>query len=235
MTFTLRMISLAQSSPNSFSFTSSLRFVVAASRMENTGSVSQEMHRSSRERVGRGAEPEASSGGSILDLKNSEPSWEASSGTYLMMASLTRQWRSSASSTIDGMRLVHRFLTPITWFTLSSLEMMLSLTSGKSSASSPRNTGKSLSMVASFPMTGAMPMMTEASDDLTCWLASTASSFTTGRTRSGASLGRNSTKDVTRPAAAMRTSASVSLRRSTNICSIFSLFAVSGPTTTHRS
>ena len=67
--------------------TSFLRLLVAASLMANTWSMSHVMQRLFS-----------------FSSKKSTPSWPASSGMYSMMASRTRHFVSSASSTMAGSR-----------------------------------------------------------------------------------------------------------------------------------
>mmetsp|Transcript_22927 Transcript_22927/g.74696 ORF Transcript_22927/g.74696 Transcript_22927/m.74696 type:complete len:332 (-) Transcript_22927:495-1490(-) len=179
------------------------RLLEAASRMEYTWSESQPRQRA----------PSFSS-------KKFMPSCEARSGMYSMMARRTRQCRSSARSTMAGRSDWERRSTPITWFTWSSFEMMLRRTSGNSSLRRTRKMGRSWSMVAALPRTGARPMMTEASAERTCCDVSEESSRTTGRICPSAwsapipSL-TSPQNCATLPALAMRTSASVSLSRRT--------------------
>lgn len=99
----------AQSQPNIS--TSCLRFVVAASRTENTVSPNQEMHSCNS-----------------LSSKNSTPSWEAKNGMYSMMAKRTRHCLSSASSTMAGSKENDSRSTPMTIWNGVSLVVRYTLT-----------------------------------------------------------------------------------------------------------
>nr|ABJ99601.1 NBS-LRR type resistance protein [Beta vulgaris] len=95
---------------------------------------------------------------------------------------------------------------------LTSLLIILRRTSGNSSFKRERKIGRSCSIVASFPNTGAIPIITDAKADRTCWEESDDKSLTHGRicwiANSGLKIRQNF---VTLPAAAIRTSASLSL------------------------
>mmetsp|Transcript_5020 Transcript_5020/g.12753 ORF Transcript_5020/g.12753 Transcript_5020/m.12753 type:complete len:205 (+) Transcript_5020:521-1135(+) len=196
----------AHSAPNtSVSF---CRFTAAASRMLYTRSLSHAKH--SWLSCPSFAAPAPAP--SVFWNRKAVPICDASSGMYSMMASRTRQWMSSARSLMAGSSSWDSRSTPITWFTWSSLLMMLSRTSGNSSLSSVRKMGSSWSMVCALPRVGARPMMTEASAARTCWLVSPASSLTRGTMRSAAASAPTSVqKLLTFPADAMRTSASLSI------------------------
>ena len=88
---------------------------------------------------------------------------------------------------------------------------MLSLTSGKSSFRSDKNTGSRCSIVADLPRTGATSMTTDASADRTCCEESAARSLTQGTT-AAITLSADSILQMTDTlaAAATLTSASVS-------------------------
>ena len=83
--------------------------------------------------------------------KNCVPSCDARSGMYSMIAILTLQCLSSASSTMAGSSDLDSRSMPITLFTSSSLLMMDRRTSGNSSLSSWRKMGRRCSMVAALP------------------------------------------------------------------------------------
>mmetsp|Transcript_37150 Transcript_37150/g.75230 ORF Transcript_37150/g.75230 Transcript_37150/m.75230 type:complete len:290 (-) Transcript_37150:577-1446(-) len=149
--------------------------------------------------------------------KNFAPIWLASRGMCWMMARRTRHWRSSASSVTAGRRDCARASGPMTALTAWSLEMMLRRASWCSSLSSPSSSGTSCSIVCRFPTTGASPIMTDASAARTCWEGSAARSRMQGSTwLSAASTGILAQKSATFAAAAVRTSASASLRSFTS-------------------
>mmetsp|Transcript_12530 Transcript_12530/g.45057 ORF Transcript_12530/g.45057 Transcript_12530/m.45057 type:complete len:285 (+) Transcript_12530:1518-2372(+) len=119
---------------------------------------------------------------------------------------------SSARSLIAGRSSCESKSTPMTWFTWSSFAMMFRRTSGNSSLRSVRKMGKSCSIVWSFPIVGASPMMTLASAARTCCDPSDASSFTLGMIFSPAAAAPTSAQnDDTPPALAILTSASPSI------------------------
>mmetsp|Transcript_52869 Transcript_52869/g.129702 ORF Transcript_52869/g.129702 Transcript_52869/m.129702 type:complete len:225 (-) Transcript_52869:875-1549(-) len=196
------MFSLAQATPKTV--VRLLRFWIAASRMENTQSPSQFKHRSP----------------SFISLsKNSFPSCRASRGMCSMMARRTLQLRSSARSTMAGRSSLESLSMPMTNETLSSRAMTFSRTSGYSSFKSTKTSSSSSFTVASLPSSGASPMMLEASAALACCDGSVTSSRTTGITSrtvvltpSGVATTRL-TMSATLKAAAVRTSASLSLSR----------------------
>jgi len=143
------MVSLAQPTPNTS--VSLRRLIVAASRIEKTGSPSQPMHRLAS-----------------WSSKKSTPSCLPRSGMYSMMACRTRHCLSSASWTMAGRSALDRSSIPITLLTTSSFEMMLSRTSGNSSLRSWRNSGRRCSIVASLPSCGARPEICDPRAARTC-------------------------------------------------------------------
>mmetsp|Transcript_21702 Transcript_21702/g.42636 ORF Transcript_21702/g.42636 Transcript_21702/m.42636 type:complete len:215 (+) Transcript_21702:510-1154(+) len=149
--------------------------------------------------------------------KNLTPSCSARSGICSMIASLMRHVLSSASLTIAGMSDCDSRSMPITWFNELSVEMIFNRTSGLLSLRSNRYSGRKLSIVESLPTSGARPITTSASDDLTWSFGSLASLSTDGRSISTTMLsGRHFATAVTWLAAAVLTSASASSRSFTN-------------------
>jgi hypothetical protein len=124
-----------------------LKFNVAASRTENTGSPNQDRHNAES-----------------FSSKNSTPNWLASNGMYSMMARRTRQSLSSASSTIAGNSGCDNTSTPMILFTASSFEMIFRRTSGISSLSRRKKRSSKSLIAASFSKSGASPNTTEASE-----------------------------------------------------------------------
>mmetsp|Transcript_24732 Transcript_24732/g.62465 ORF Transcript_24732/g.62465 Transcript_24732/m.62465 type:complete len:212 (-) Transcript_24732:866-1501(-) len=191
------MFCAAHSTPNTS--VSLLRLAMAAPLTVDTESASHVMHILAS-----------------LSSKKAAPSCDARRGICSIMARRTRHCLSSASSMIAGSSDCDRESTPMTWLTLSSLEMMLSLASWCSSLSSDRNSGTSCSIVWFFPSTGASPMMTLASAARTWCEESTARSRAQGiKCCSVTPTDTLSQKPVTLNAAAVRTSGSESLRNLT--------------------
>mmetsp|Transcript_16931 Transcript_16931/g.52933 ORF Transcript_16931/g.52933 Transcript_16931/m.52933 type:complete len:224 (+) Transcript_16931:348-1019(+) len=145
--------------------------------------------------------------------KNSWPSCAASTGVNSIICRRTRQFLSSASVITAGSRLCCSGPMPSTLFTPSMLEMTLRRTSGKSSLSSSRKRSCRCLTVSSLPNCGARPVMDEARPARTCWLPSVVSALRQGTTSAMTSAFSSlaATGEITL-AAAVRTSASLSLR-----------------------
>mmetsp|Transcript_8008 Transcript_8008/g.21230 ORF Transcript_8008/g.21230 Transcript_8008/m.21230 type:complete len:380 (-) Transcript_8008:390-1529(-) len=201
------MFSKDHSMPNTS--VSARKFLIAASRMENTQSPSQFRQRSPR---------------FMSSWNRSLPSCFASNGMCSMIASRTRQFLSSARSTMAGRSSLARRSIPITNDTLSRREMTFKRTSGNSSFKSTSTSSTTSRTVMSTPTSGARPITFDAKAARTCCEGSVTSSRTAGRisrtTRSippslfGSDLVATTSRVVsaTRNAAAVRTSASPSFR-----------------------
>ena len=130
-----------------------------------------------------------------------------------MMASLTRQCLSSARATMAGSRFFCSSWIPMILLTLSRLLMMFSLTSGYSSLSRVKIIGRTFtSTVLALSKMGEMAMTTVAMAARTCCEVSLESSVRDGRISLRVRLPPTKLqKSPAFPAAATRTSASLSL------------------------